>query len=77
MRVLSMNYSHEKCVKIHFYKQSTSDLNTYEFLVYNTSDSSSQQFTYINTIFWSIEAAQILLQNSFIFLTSWSRYHKS
>lgn len=51
MRVGGMDYSLEKYVKTHFYRQLTSDLNTYDFLVDNTSKSSSQQFIYLNTSF--------------------------
>lgn len=51
MRVVGMNYSVEKYVKTHFYRQLISDQNTYDFLIDNTSKLSSQQFMYINTIF--------------------------
>lgn len=43
MRVLGMEYSHEKYVKSLFYSQFLSDQIIYEFLVDNTSESSSQQ----------------------------------
>lgn len=51
MRVGGMDYSLEKYVKTHFCRRLTSDLNTYDFLVDNTSKSSSRQFIYLNTSF--------------------------
>lgn len=51
MRVVGMNYSLEKYVKTHFYRQLISEQNTYDFLIDNTSKLSSRQFMYINTIF--------------------------
>lgn len=38
-----MEYSHEKYVKPLFYRKFLSDQITYEFLINNTSESSSQQ----------------------------------
>lgn len=51
MKVVGMNYSLEKYVKTHFYRQLISEQNTYDFLIDNTSKLSSWQFMYINTIF--------------------------
>lgn len=51
MRVADMDHSNEKYVKTHIYGQFTNDQNTYDFLVDNTSEWSSQPFTYVNEVF--------------------------
>ena len=51
IRVPGLYYSCEKYVKTHIYRQFESDQNTYDFLADSTSESSSQQFTYITAIF--------------------------
>ena len=51
IRVAGIDYSHEKYIKTHFYRQFTSDQNTYDFIVDSTSQTSFQQFMYINAIF--------------------------